>query len=465
MTDPSRPSRLVPLIIGAALFMQTLDATVVANALPTMAAALHESPLQLNLTISVYLLSTAVFLPASSWLADRFGARTVFLAAIAGFALASMLCGVARTLPQLIAARALQGIAGAMMLPVGRLVLLKTVPKSQLVAAMAVLTMPALLGPIVGPVLGGAIVTYGSWRWIFFINLPMGLLGLALVGKYVPDIREASVPPFDTPGFLLTAIGLGCLVFALENVGRGTLSGGWIALLAVAGTVALVRYAAHARRVPHPAVDLTLFRIPTFTAALVGGAFARLVLGASPFLLALLLQIGFGLSAFEAGLMTFASAAGALLMKTAAPPILRVFGFRPVLLANTLITALVLMSYALFTSATPAAIVVLVLFTGGFFPSLQFTSLQALAFADVPRERMSRATSLSSMGQQLAQALGVALAAVTLHAALRASGSDQVTSHAVGVTFVVVGIVSLLSLVFFLRLPREAAAELSGRQR
>jgi EmrB/QacA subfamily drug resistance transporter len=464
MAEISRPSRLVPVIIGAALFMQTLDATVVANALPTMAAALGESPLHLNLTISAYLLSTAVFLPASSWLADRFGARSVFLAAIAGFALASTLCGLATNLPQLIAARVLQGMAGAMMLPVGRLVLLKTVPKSQLVGAMAVLTMPALLGPIIGPVLGGAIVTYGSWRWIFFINVPMGLLGLALVAKYIPDIREPSVPPLDTRGFLLTAIGLGCLVFALENVGRGTLPAAWIVLLALAGLLALTLYVAHARRVAYPAVDLTLFHIPTFSAALVGGAFARLVLGASPFLLALLLQVGFGLNALEAGLMTFASAAGALLMKTTAPPILRLFGFRPVLLVNTLITSLLLMSYSLFTASTPAAIVVLVLFTGGFFRSLQFTSLQALAFADVPMERMSRATSLSSMGQQLAQALGVALSAITLHVTLRASGSDQLTSDGIGWAFLVVGVVSLLSLVFFLRLPREAAAELSGKK-
>jgi EmrB/QacA subfamily drug resistance transporter len=455
-------SRLVPIIIGSALFMQTFDATVIANALPAMAVALDADPLRLNLAISGYLLSTAVFLPVSSWAADRFGARSVFAAAIVLFALSSALCGMSRTLAELIVARVLQGAAGAMLAPVGRLVLLKTVPKAQLIRAMATLTMPALLGPVIGPVLGGAIVTYSSWRWIFYINIPIGVIGVGLVLAFVPNIREQVAARLDVRGFLLTGAGLGGLMFALENVGRDMLSAGWLAGLTAASVICLLAYVGHSRRTVDPAVDLSLFRIPTFTASLVGGLFARLVVGASPFLLALLLQIGFGLSALEAGAMTFTSAAGALFMKVSAPPIIRAFGFRRVLVANTVITSAILMTYPLFNAVTPHALLILVLFSGGFFRSLQFTSLQALAFADVPQAKMSRASSLTSMGQQLSQAIGVAVAAVTLHVTLRLNGSAGLSAGSVGPAFVVIGVLSLFSLWFFLRLPRDAAAEVSG---
>ncbi|MEO8114901.1 MAG: MFS transporter, partial [Phenylobacterium sp.] len=306
---------VVPAIIGSALMMQTLNATVISNALPTMAHALHVDPVSLNLAITMYLLATAVFLPVSGWVADKFGARRVFMAAIVLYALASALCGFAQDLTQLIGARILQGVAGAMMLPVGRLVLLRTTPKSELVGAMSVLTMPALLGPVIGPVIGGAIVTFANWRWIFFMNLPIALAGVFLVRAYVPNVKEHGVHPIDGIGILLTGLGLASLIFGFENLGRDLLAPGVVAALFLAAAAAFGLYWRHARGNPHAIIDLSIFRIRTFRASVVGGGFMRVAQGATPFLLAMLLQIGFGMSAFAAGLMTFISAAGALVMK------------------------------------------------------------------------------------------------------------------------------------------------------
>ncbi len=456
---------LIPAIVGSALFMQTLDATIIANALPTMAKSFGEDPLRLNLAISAYFLSTAVFLPLSGWTADKYGSRRVLSGAIALFALSSLMCGLAQNLYQLIGARVLQGMAGATMAPVGRLVLLKTVPKSELMRATAVLTMPALLGPIIGPVVGGAIVTFANWRWIFFINIPMGVLGVALVSAFIPDIREAVVGRLDVRGFVLIAFGLAGLMFGFENAGSGALPQSWVALLAGGGGICLVAYYFHSRNKENAIVDLRLLNIVTFRAALIGGGFTRLVLGANPFLLAILLQVVFGMTAFAAGLMTFTAAAGALFMKTTAPPIIRRFGFRHVLLFNTVVTALVLMCYALFTATTPYAIVVLVLFSAGFFRSLHFTALGAMAFADVDQSQMSGASSLSSMGQQLSQAIGVALAAFVLYVTQRMNNSAHITAHDVAPVFIVIGLVSLISLFFFVRLPHDAAVAVSGHKR
>lgn len=456
---------LIPAIIGSALFMQTLDATIIANALPTMAQSLHEDPLKLNLAISSYFLSTAIFLPLSGWAADRFGSRQVLIIAIALFAFSSLLCGLAQDLYQLIAARVLQGMAGATMAPVGRLVLLKTAPKSELVRATAVLTMPALLGPILGPIIGGAIVTFADWRWIFYINIPIGVLGIALVRAFIPNLVEESVTPLDLRGFILIAIALAGLVFGLENAGSGALSMIWVASLIGIGSIGLCTYYLHARHTPHPIVDLQLFRVRTFVASLVGGALTRLILGASPFLLALLLQVVFGMSAFAAGLITFASASGALFMKTVAPPLIRRFGFKKILVVNTAITGLLVMCYALFTITTPAVVIAAVLFLAGFFRSLQFTALGAMAFADIESRQMSGASSLSSMGQQLSQAIGVALAAFVLYVMQRQTRGALISSSDIAPAFVVIGLLSLLSLHWFVRLPNNAAAEVSGHRR
>lgn len=454
---------LIPAIIGSALLMQSLSATVLFNALPVIAHALHEDPLRLNLAVTLYLLSSAVFLPLSGWAADKFGARRILVLAMILYAVSSAMCGFATSLWELLAARTLQGVASAMMAPVGRLVLLRTTPKGELVGAMSVLSTPALLGPVIGPLLGGAIVTFWDWRWIFFMNLPIAVIGVALVLRYVPNVQEQEVSPLDWRGVFLTGVGLSGLIFGFENLGRDALPPAAVAGLFAVGIVSLWLYGRYARRNPNAIIDLSLFRLPTFKAAVIGGGFLRITLGASPFLLAMLFQIGFGLSPFRAGLLTFISAAGALAMKTAAPPILRRFGFRRVLVVNTFITAALFLVYALFKPGTPHWIIMVLLLAGGFFRSLQFTGLNGLAYADIDQPRMSRATTMSSMSQQLVQSIGIGLAALLLHATLQLRGETRITVDAVAPVFVIIGLITFISLAYYVRLPRNAGDEMAGR--
>jgi len=460
----ARSGPLIPMIIGTALFMQTLDSTVISNALPAMARALHENPITLNLAITSYLLAAAVFLPISAWVADRYGAKRVFRAAIVGFALSSLLCGVSQNLPELVAARMLQGLAGAMMLPVGRLVLLRSVPKSELVQAMSWLTMPALLGPILGPPVGGFIVTFMSWRWIFFINLPMGLLGVILTGLFIPDVREALPGKLDVKGFILTGLGLAGLVYGFDNLGRDALPPVVVGAMFAGGVLCGALYAIHARRTPHAILDLSLLRIRTFAASTIGGMLSRLIIGASPFLLALLLQIGFGLTAFQAGLLTFAGAVGALMMKTTARPIIRWLGFKSVLIGNALIVAGISASYAFFRADTPHWLLIATLLIGGFFRSLQFTALNAIGYADVPAPLMSRASSLATMFQQLAQSLGIGIAAMLIHYTILWRHDPQLDTANIAPAFAIVALLSLGALFFYVPLPNNAGAEVSGRE-
>jgi EmrB/QacA subfamily drug resistance transporter len=458
----SRPI-LVPLIVACAMFMQNLDSTVIATALPTIAQSLGETPLRLNVAITCYLLSLAVFIPISGWTADRFGARRVFTGAIVVFTLGSIACGMATSLPALVAARILQGMGGALMVPVGRLVLLRTVPKSDLVRAMSFVSVPALIGPVMGPPVGGFIVTYASWRWIFFINIPIGVLGIVLVNLLVSDLKETGRRPLDRAGFVLTGIGLASLAFGFENVGRGTLPIiGVVSLLAV-GVICLMAYLRHARRVSHPIIDLALFSIPTYASASLGGFLFRMGLGALPFLLPLMLQVGFGLSALNSGLLTFASAAGAMLMKTSAVRILRALGFRIVLVGDAVISAAFLFGYSLFRPDTPHLVIFLALLIGGFFRSLQMTSINTLSYADVPASMLSRATSLSSMAQQLSQTAGVATAALMLHTVLTLRSGTTLVAADFYPVFIGVAMISLLSVPFFLRMSPDAGAEVSGR--
>ena len=454
---------LAPYVVACAMFMQSLDSTVIATALPTIAHSLGENPLRLNVAITCYLLSLAVFIPVSGWTADRFGARRVFSWAIVVFTLGSIACGAANSLSALVAARILQGMGGALMVPVGRLVLLRTVPKSELVRAMSFVSVPALIGPITGPVLGGFIVTYASWRWIFFINIPIGILGIVLVNLLVGDLKETGRRPLDRSGFVLTGIGLASLAFGFENVGRGTLPNGIVLGLLALGAASLALYVGHARRVDHPIIDLKLFDIPTYAMASIGGFLFRTGLGALPFLLPLMLQVGFGLNALHSGMLTFASAAGAMLMKTSAVRILRTFGFRLVLVGDAVVSAGFLFGYSLFRPDTPHFVIFLALLIGGFFRSLQMTSINTLSYADVPPAMLSRATSLTSMAQQLSQTAGIAVAALMLHIVLTLRGGATLAAVDFYPVFVGVAVISLLSIPFFMKMSADAGAEVSGR--
>lgn len=454
---------LIPLIVGGALFMQTLDTTVIATALPAIAREMHEDPIRLNLAITSYLLSLAVFIPISGWAADRYGARTVFRTAIMVFTVGSILCGLSNSLPELIAARVLQGCGGAMMVPVGRLIVLKTVPKSGLVQAMSLLTIPAVMGPVVGPPLGGFIVTYYSWRWIFFINVPIGLIGITLVTLFIGNVRAVEVFPLDLRGFLLTGFGLAGMLFSFEAVGRNVLPLSIVMSVMASGGLCLGLYVFHSRRIDYPIIDLSLIRTPTFAAAVLGGGLFRMGMGALPFLLAMLLQLVFGMSPFASGLFTFTSAAGALIIKFIIAPIIRRFGFRPVLIYNGLLNAAIMASYALFRPSTPYAIIIFALLIGGFFRSLQFTALNTLAYADVPMVSMSGANTLASMAQQLFISLGVGIAALVLHASLSLHHATALAARDFVPAFLIVGIMSLVAVACYVPLGHHAGAEVSGK--
>jgi EmrB/QacA subfamily drug resistance transporter len=460
----SRRTRLTAVIVACAMFMQNLDSTVIATALPTMAKAFGALPVHMNVALTSYLLSLAVFIPASGWIADRYGARTVFRAAIAVFTIGSVLCGRADSLAFLVGARILQGIGGAMMVPVGRLVLLRTAAKQELVAAMAWLTVPALLGPVLGPPVGGFIVTYFSWRWIFDINIPIGILGIVLVSLFVDDVRELPRGRFDGIGLLFSGIALASLMFGLETAGRGVVPRDLTEAMIGVGLVAVAGYVLHARNHPAPLLDLSLMRLPCFGVALTAMMLFRTGIGAIPFLLPMMLQVGFGDSAVESGLITFASSAGALVMKPATQRALRLFGFRDTLVWNGVISAVMIAICAAFRPTWPAAAIYASLLIGGFFRSLQFTAYNTLAYGDVPRARMSSATSLYVTCQQLAATIGISAGAVSLEISMTMSGHAAPQPADFSHAFLVVAMFTLVAAPIALWMPRNAGDDLTGRR-
>lgn len=456
--------RLVPLIVAAALFMENMDSTVIATSLPAIAADIGASPLTLKLAITSYLLSLAVFIPASGWTADRFGARSVFSAAIVVFMIGSIGCALSSSVTDFVIARTLQGLGGAMMTPVGRLVLLRSIDKSALVSAMAWVTIPALIGPVVGPPLGGFITTYFSWHWIFLINIPVGLIGIFMAQRYIDPIRSDNPERFDLYGMMLAGLGVGGIAFGLSVAGLNLLPWTVVTALIGTGSVSMALYVMHARRTDQPALDFTLLRLPTFRASIYGGFLFRVGVGAMPFLLPLLMQVGFGLSPFGSGLVTFSSAVGAIGMKTLAARIIRTFGFRNIMTVNAVVSSVFLAACALFTVTTPLLLIMIILVVGGFFRSLQFTAINALTYADVEPERMSRATTLASVNQQLAISAGVALGAFSVETTMLFRHDTELTAGDFGPGFLVVSVLSAMSTFYFMRLPADAGHQVSGRR-
>jgi EmrB/QacA subfamily drug resistance transporter len=454
---------LVPLVVASALFMENMDATVIATSLPAIAADLGEDPVVLKLAFTAYLLSLAVFIPVSGWFADRYGARRVFTTAIAVFTLASIWCASAGSLAELVAARAAQGAGGAMMVPVARLIILRSVPKHQLVAAMAYLTVPALIGPVIGPPLGGFITTYFHWRWIFWINVPIGIVGIVLAWRFVPDTKAEQSPPLDAIGFVVAGLALVSLMAGLTGAGGGVFPAMLSPLLMAVGAGLGLAYWRHQRRTPHAILNLDLLRIATFQTSVLGGAPFRIAAGAVPFLLPMMLQVGFGLDPFTSGSLTFVAAAGAIAMKFTAQPILRRFGFRTVLTVNALIGAAFLLAISLFSAATPYWLIIAVLLVGGFFRSLQFTSLNTIAYSDVAHPAMSQATSLAGTTQQVWSALGITFAALVVEVSRGVRGDALLDAADFTVAFIAVGLLAATSAMSHARLSADAGAEISGR--
>jgi EmrB/QacA subfamily drug resistance transporter len=456
--------RLIPLIVATALFMENMDSTVIATSLPAIAADIGTSPLTLKLAITSYLLSLAVFIPASGWTADRFGARMVFSIAIAVFMVGSIGCALSSSVTDFVIARIVQGIGGAMMTPVGRLVLLRSIDKSALVNAMAWVTVPALIGPVIGPPLGGFITTYFSWHWIFLINIPIGLLGIFMAMRYIDPIKSENPERFDLYGLVLAGIGLGGIAFGLSIAGLNLLPWTLVVALVAIGTISMTLYVIHARRTASPVLDFSLLRLPTMRASIIGGFMFRLGIGALPFLLPLLMQVGFGLSPFRSGLVTFASAVGAMGMKTLAARLIRTFGFRNIMVINAVVSSVFLAASALFTVTTPLLLIMIILVVGGFFRSLQFTAINTVAYAEVEPPQMSRATTLVSVNQQLAISAGVAVGAFSVETTMMVRHVSELSASDFAPAFIVVSIISAASAYFFWQMPDDAGHEISGRK-
>ena len=464
-TELSLQTRLIALVVAVTFFMENLDATVIATALPTMASAFGITPVDMNVGITAYILAVAIFIPLSSWIADRFGARKVFAGAIVVFTLASLLCGLSQNIEMFVAARVLQGIGGALMVPVGRLAVLRNTDKKDLVNMIAVITWPGLVAPILGPVVGGLIVTHASWPWIFYVNLPLGALALLAALWLVPEGREENVRKFDGKGFALLAGACAALLGGLEWLGSqhgsAMLSGFGLVL---AGVILAVWAVHHCRRHPNPLLPLGTVSINTFRVSIFGGSLFRLAISALPFLLPLLFQVAFGLSPVDAGLLVLAVFAGNLAMKPFTTAIMQRFGFRKVLLVNGVIGVISILACALFTQQTPFALIAAVLFVGGLSRSMQFTCYNSIGFADVPKDRMSEASALFSMFFQLAMGMGVTVAALLLRASMSVQNHDlQAQVGDFRIAFIGVALLGLLALVDVIRLPRNAGESVLKR--
>ncbi|HXI57707.1 MAG TPA: DHA2 family efflux MFS transporter permease subunit [Polyangia bacterium] len=465
-TEPAivAPStRIVPWVVAVAFFMEALDTTILNTAVPTLAAALHVPPLSMKSVLSSYTLSLAVFIPLSGWVADRFGTRRVFATAIAVFMLGSLLCGLSTDIHLLVSCRVLQGAGGALMVPVGRLTMVRVFPRSQLVRAMAFVAIPALIGPMLGPVAGGFLVHFFSWRLIFFLNLPFGLVGLALVYRFMPDFRSARRFPLDFVGLILFGSGVGLLSYVLEIFGEHWLGPFEIAGLLALSALLLLGYGWHARAEPHPLLRLDLLRVRTLRVAVVGSFLTRLGVGGMPFLLPLLYQTGLGFSALESGLLISPQPLAAMTLRLLMPRILRRLGYRRVLLLNTVALGILIGLFAAVGPGTPVWVIVLQAFAFGFFSSFQYTSLNTLGYADVPDDQASLASTIASTAQQLSLSFGVATASLAAAVFVRRDAQTQPPAIVRGIhmAFLALGALTLLSSLIFRRLRSDDGANIS----
>jgi EmrB/QacA subfamily drug resistance transporter len=455
--------RLLPWLIAVAFFMESLDTTILNTGVPTIAAALHVAPLSMKAVLASYTLSLAVFIPISGWMADHFGTRRVFASAIGLFTLGSFLCGISTNIHALVACRILQG--GAMMVPVGRLTMVRTFAKSEFIRAMSFVAIPGLVGPMLGPIAGGLIVGYLHWRFIFFVNIPIGLIGLYLVYKHLPDYREHT-DPLDVTGLVLFGSGIALLSYVLEVFGEHTLNTPEILGLLALSILLLASYGFHATRTPHPMLWLTLFRLRTFRAAVSGSFITRLGIGGIPFLFPLLYQVGMGFTPIQSGLLMMPQAIAAMSLKLTMPRILATFGYRAVLVSNTLIIGLQILLFATIGKSTPIPLVVLEVFCYGFFTSLQYTSMNTLTYADVTEDQASSASSIASTMQQMSISFGVASASLVTAFFLpdRFRANPVQFIHGIHRAFFVLGAMTLLSTIVFRELKKGDGDIVSRRK-
>lgn len=463
--DLERTRRFLPWLVAVALFMENLDATIVNTAVPVMSASLGVEPLSLKSVLTSYTLSLAVFIPISGWLADRFGTCRIFKLAVWLFLLGSIACGLAWNVPALVAARVVQGIGGAMMTPVGRLALVRTFPRSEMLRTMNYVVIPALLGPLLGPVTGGLIVHVTSWRVIFFVNVPLALIGLWLIRRHMPDYRDPDVAPLDKIGFVLFSVGIALLSHVLEVFGEHSHDNRTLVAMTVVSLVLLGAYAAHARRTATPLLELAMLKVRTFRVSVLGGFVTRLGVGGMPFLLPLLYQLGLGYAPWQAGLLTMPQALAAMGMKIISRPVLRRFGHRHVLLGNTIFLGLTMMAFTQIERGVPVVAILALSLCQGLFASLQFTSMNSLVYADVDDRDASKAGSIASTAQQLSLSFGVAVG--SLAAAWFLGNVDQLnpaqTIPALHKAFFTLGAITIVSSLTFLGLHPHDGNNISNR--
>ncbi len=466
MTEPDTPprthTRMVLAIVATAMFMTQLDSTVIATVIPVMAREFGTNPVHLKLALTSYLLAIAIFIPASGWAADRFGARRVFSLAMIVFTLGSVACALSESLWALVGARIIQGMGGAMLVPVGRIVVLRTLPRTELVSALALLAIPQLIAPILGPPVGGFIATYSSWQWIFWINVPIAFVCVALAGRYMPELKSTGASTFDWTGFALIGPGLAAVLAGISLVGVGLLSAWQIALVVIIGVVLMFQFARHVRAKANPLIDLNLLTIPTFANGILAAFLFRASIGCSLFLVPLVLQEGLGKTAFEAGAITLVLGVGAIMMKFIGPPVLKRFGFRRVMIPNGIACAIFAALPMVFLLQPPVAVMMLILFSTSLARSLQFVATNAVIYADIPDHRIASATSFFAVAQELSGAAGIAVAAAVMQTYQLAKGTTLLAADDFVVIFITVGLISASQLIPLARLASDAGNSLHG---